>query len=205
MRESASGKWQGSVRRSPSGVSHSAMIVNVGSRDRLAMQVRVAVEEVADDLDAFLRLERAGAIDEDAAWLGQLDRLRDEPPLQSRERGDVGLALEPGDIGVAADGAGRRAGRIEQDGVERLGLPLRHVGGDGFGRRDAGGPGSAAAVRAGPVRGRPRRPGRRRRRVGRSCRPGAAQRSATARPRTSPRSFAGSAAAASCTHQAPSA
>ena len=35
--------------------------------------------------------------------------------------------------------------------------------------------------------------------------PGAAQRSATRLPATSPRSFAGSAAAASCTHQAPSA
>src|SRR3954447_4992977 len=103
------------------------------------MQVGVAVEEVADDLDAFFWLERAGAVDEDAAWFGQFDRLRNEPPLQSRERGDVVLALEPGDIGVAADGARRSAGRIQQDGVKRLGLPLRDVGGYGFrGQMQAG-------------------------------------------------------------------
>ena len=34
---------------------------------------------------------------------------------------------------MAADGAGRGAGRIEQHGVERPRLPLRHVGGDGVG------------------------------------------------------------------------
>ena len=31
--------------------------------------------------------------------------------------------LEPGDVGMAADGAGGRAGRIDQHGVERPGLP----------------------------------------------------------------------------------
>ena len=46
---------------------------------------------------------------------------------------DVRFALEPGDVGMAADGAGRRAGRVEQHGVERLRLPFRDVGDDGFG------------------------------------------------------------------------
>ncbi len=36
---------------------------------------------------------------------------------------------------MAADGAGRRARRVEQHRVERSGLPLGRVGGDGFGRQ----------------------------------------------------------------------
>src|SRR5262245_44877885 len=90
------------------------------------------MEQVADDLDTLLRFERAAAINEYAAWLRQLGRLSGKPTLQCCERGDVGGVLEPGDVGMAADGSRGRAGRIEEHGVERPGLPLRGIGGDGF-------------------------------------------------------------------------
>src|SRR5262249_57908191 len=87
-------------------------LVDFTRRDRLAAQVWVVREETADDLDPFLRLERAGAIDENATRLRQLARLGHEPALQRCERGDVGRALEPGDVGMAADRSRRRAGGI---------------------------------------------------------------------------------------------
>ena len=117
MRESGSPRWQGSVRRSPSAVIHSPG--DLMGQDRVAAKARLAVEEILDDVGAFLRLERAGAIDQRAARLGELGGVGEEPALQRGERGDVGLPLEPGDIGMAADGAGRGAGRIEQNRVER--------------------------------------------------------------------------------------
>src|SRR5262249_50574441 len=108
--------------------------VDVSRRDRLAAQARVVIEEIADDVDPLLTLERAGAIDENAARLCELARLRHEPTLQGRERRDIGRALEPGDVGMAADGSRRRAGGIEEDGVERAWPPLHDVGRDRFGR-----------------------------------------------------------------------
>ena len=193
------------VRRSPSAVTQlgepptsSGRIGRRRSRGSRASRSRTTSI-------AFLRLERAGAVDEGAARPGQLDRAREQPALQGGERGDVGLALEPGNVGMAADGAGRRAGRIEQHRVERARLPLRDVGRDGLGRRARGGRDSAAAARAAPAA---RSTAVTRAPAAASCAvlpPGAAHRSATVRPRTSPSSRAGSAAAASCTHQAPSA
>src|SRR5262249_59081279 len=58
------------VRGQPLGAA-----VDFTRRDRLAAQVWVVSEEIADDLDAFLRLERAGAIDENPT------RLPHPPPL----------------------------------------------------------------------------------------------------------------------------
>ena len=130
--------------------------IGVGQLQRQRAQVAVGGEEFGEAADlrrcdgarrrrgsraskrrdlvlAFLRLERAGAIDQGAAGLDQLDRAVEQPPLQRGERGDVGFALEPGHVGMAADGAGRGAGRIEQHGVERPALPFQRVGGDGLG------------------------------------------------------------------------
>ena len=41
--------------------------------------------------------------------------------------------LEPRHVGMAADGAGRGARRIEQHGIERLCVPLRDIGADQIG------------------------------------------------------------------------
>src|SRR5439155_13337334 len=97
-------------------------------------QVWVVSEEIADDLDPFLRLERTTAIDENATRLRQVARLRHEPTLQRCERSDVGRTLEPGDVGMAADRPCRRAGGIEEYGVERPRPPLHDVGRDRFRR-----------------------------------------------------------------------
>ena len=90
---------------------------------------------------------------------------------------------------MAADGAGRGAGRIEQHGIERTGLPLRRVGDDGFGVRQAG------QVLAQPLEAALGAIDRGDLGAGSaSCAvlpPGAAQRSATGAAATSPRSRAG--------------
>ena len=67
---------------------------------------------------AFFRLQRTGAIDQRPARLQQRDRPLQQPLLQRRQRGDIGLLPQPGDVGMAADGAGRGAGRVDQDAVE---------------------------------------------------------------------------------------
>ena len=86
------------------------------------------------------------------------------------EHCDVGLALEPGHVGMAADGAGRGAGRIEQHRIERSApaIPAR--------RRRRFRPGAQAARIFGDA-GKPRRravdrghPARRHAPVARSCR-----------------------------------
>src|SRR5262249_56102337 len=76
--------------------------------------------------------EREGEIDQRTPGFCQLARLSHEPALQGCERGDVGRALKPGDVGMAADGPRRRAGGIEEDGVERPCPPLREIDGDRF-------------------------------------------------------------------------
>ena len=60
----------------------------IGTRRNAGSRASSAV----DLLLAFLRLERAGAIDERAARLGQRDGAVEQPALQRGERGDVGLA-----------------------------------------------------------------------------------------------------------------
>ena len=102
---------------------------------------------------AFLGLERAGAIDERAARLQAARRRgRSCGPAGRRGAATSLRPLQPGDVGVAADGAGRGAGRVEEDGVERL--------------------------RRASSRGRRRRRSRRRGRGARGWRRGAASRSA---------------------------
>ena len=82
--------------------------------DRRPADVGVAPQQ-GDDLGlAFLRLERAGAIDDGSARPRQGDRLVKELTLQPEETGKIGRALEPGDVRMTANGAGRRAGRVDQ-------------------------------------------------------------------------------------------
>ena len=105
---------------------------------------------------------------------------------------------------VAADRAGGRAGRVEQDGVEGLlvellGASTARVSAESLSRARFSS--AAEPLRRTVDRQRPRRP------AAASCAvlpPGAAQRSAMRSPGLGRSRRAGKAAAASCTHQAPS-
>ena len=93
---------------------------------------RLARQQRLDLLLALLRLERADAIDDRPPGLisatARSSRRRCRS-VSTRYR----PPLEPGDVRVAADRAGRRAGRIEQHRIERPALPFGRVGGDHFG------------------------------------------------------------------------
>ena len=71
MRGSGSAQWLGRVRKSPAGLMNSADAADLVGLDRDAAQRRLAREQRLDLLLAFLGLERADAIDEEAARLGQ--------------------------------------------------------------------------------------------------------------------------------------
>src|SRR5262245_43598674 len=103
------------------------------SRYRTAAQARIAREEVGHDGLAFLWLERAGAIDEEAARLHHFCSTSEQQSLQGCKLCEVVLALEPRNVGMSTDGSGRRAWGVKQHCVERAGLPLRCIGDDGFG------------------------------------------------------------------------
>ena len=107
---------------------------NLGGGDRRPLDVRLLRQQVGDDVLAFLRFERTAAIDQGTARFGQGDGAIDQSALQGGKLGNVRGLLKPGHVGVAADGAGRGTGRIEEDGVERLGLPFGDVGADELGR-----------------------------------------------------------------------
>ena len=117
-RGSSLGRKLGSVRTSPSAVTHSASPPISSARDRNARHVRIAAQERCDLRFAFLGLQRAGAVDEPPARFQQRAGAIEHLRLHGRERADVADSLDPRDVGMAADRAGRRAGRIEQDRVE---------------------------------------------------------------------------------------
>ena len=122
MRGSASGRWQGSVCRSPLSVMSSPSAAarieraELGGRNRRPAHGRLALEQIADHVDAFLRLERARAIDQDAAWPGELDGARQQRPLQPCQRGDAADCLlkasgcpDEGGVRRRSTSTGRRA------------------------------------------------------------------------------------------------
>ena len=74
MRGSGSGRWQGSVRRSPSAVMNSARPQTSAAAIGCGASARVARQQGGDLLLAFLRFERAGAIDQRAAGPGRARR-----------------------------------------------------------------------------------------------------------------------------------
>ena len=57
--------------------------------DRAAAQPRLAREQFRDQLLAFFRLERAGAEDDGAAGHDEVDGVREQPPLQIDQRGEI--------------------------------------------------------------------------------------------------------------------
>ena len=93
----------------------------IGLRRRPASRASSAV----DLLLAFLGFERAGAIDQRAARLGQRRGAVDAAgACRAMSLARSASLLEPGDVGMAADRAGRGARRVDQHGVERLERPV---------------------------------------------------------------------------------
>ena len=127
-----------------------------GQAAQLARLDRVALEAIGfeaggDELGTLLGLERADGVDEGAAGPGQAGGGGEEAALGLGEAGHVLGLLGPGDVGVAADGAGGGAGGVEEDGVERLGaLPFVGVGDHDLGPEVQ--PGEVAGQELGPAR-----------------------------------------------------
>src|SRR5688500_16505183 len=74
--------------------------------DRFAAEAGLARQQGPDLLFAFLGLERADAIDDLSARLREDDRTVEQPLLQADQLRQIGLALEPANIGMAADRTG---------------------------------------------------------------------------------------------------
>ena len=83
-----------------------------------APHVRVTAQDSGDLGFALLGFERAYAIDNSAARPRQRDRLVEQVCLQLDKRGEVARTLDPRDVGMAADRAGRAARRVQEHGVE---------------------------------------------------------------------------------------
>ena len=131
----SSGRWHGRVRKSPAASIAVREARQFGRVDRAAAQPGLARQQRVDLLLAFLGLERADAIDERPPGLRQRDRARRAAGACSRRAArDRVSRFEPGDVRMAADRAGRRAGRVEQHGVERAPADHGRVGADA-GRR----------------------------------------------------------------------
>ena len=75
-------------------------------RNRRPREPGVASEEPLDLLQALLGLERARAVDEHAARRHEASGVVQQTRLHLRQGDDVFGALQPQDIGMAADGAG---------------------------------------------------------------------------------------------------
>ena len=172
--------------------------------DRHAPDGWFVFKQLCNDLLTFFGLQRAGAIDQRPAGFKQCDRLLQQPLLQRGQRADIGFLPQPGHVGMAADGAGRGAGRIDQDAVGASPSPCH----------------SAASVSRFRLQRQPRQIFAQPRHAGRravdrgDARAGLRQLRGLAAgrgaeigdglPSMSPNRRAGSAAAASCTHHCPS-
>ena len=129
----------------------------------------------------------------------------EKPRLQQDELGDIALTPEIGQFRMAPDRAGRRARRIEEDGVEAaFWFPNQRIRHHEIGSEPK--PGEIALehtqARGRAIERRDLRTGcGKLRRLAAGCGAEIEHRAAA----TSPSSFTGNAAAWSCTHQAPSA
>ena len=92
MRGSGSGQMAGQRAQVAGGRHAASEPADFGGHDRPAAQPRIAAKEIVDDLDALFRFQRAGAVDQQPAGLGQLDRAGEQTALHGRELFDVGLA-----------------------------------------------------------------------------------------------------------------
>ena len=164
--------------------------------------------EKALDLHGCLPPARASTCSRASVPPGATRRaaLSQQARLYLDQRGDILRPLQAQDVRVPADGAGRRARRIEQHRVEQLARrPGRGVGLDELGLELAAARDCAPAGRAAGWTDRQPSPRRRPRRAAPSCRraPRTDRRPTFQRRRRA--SAPARAAAASCTHHAPSA
>ena len=99
--------------------------------DRNALETGVRSEKSGDLVRSFLRLERAGAVEQEPVGAHKGSGVAQQALLQVRHAGHVLFGLEPQNVGVPADGSGGRARRIEDDDIETgAGRPGRGIGGD---------------------------------------------------------------------------
>src|SRR5260221_11485615 len=97
-------------------------------------EISASCQEVADDLFALLRLERADRVDERAARLQPLRRAVEQLALQLGAFSNDTRPRAVEHLRMAAEGAGGRAGRVEQDGAKLpAGLPCQRVSLDQLG------------------------------------------------------------------------
>ena len=116
MRKSASGRWQGRVRRSPSAVMQSLSPCTSPAETGRRCARALAGDHIAHNVGAFLGLQRADAIDEGAARLGR-SGARASSRLDRGELGDVASRFATGTSGWRRT-VPVATGGIEQDGVE---------------------------------------------------------------------------------------
>jgi hypothetical protein len=106
----------------------------------IGLEIRMRGKEPVGDLLALLGLERANRVDEAAGGLQPMGGTVEHRPLRAGERA---TRLRPRPIqclGVAAEDAGRRAGRVEQDRVSRRARrPEHQVGGGDLGDKPGAG------------------------------------------------------------------
>src|SRR5690606_9446682 len=86
--------------------------------NRIGHQLGMATGDPVELRVALARLQRAHAIAQYAARLEAGQRIGDEGALQLDPVLDAPRAAPPDHFGVAAEGAGGRTGRIEQDAIE---------------------------------------------------------------------------------------
>ena len=172
-------------------------------------EIRLRLEEAGDHLFVLLGLAGTGRIDESAARPHRSGRGGQDPELQRRDGVEVGCGAPPLDVGIAAQRAQPRAGRVDEDAVEDRGKRqrLRRIGLDDARRsrrrrRRRCRPGGAPAWR-----------GRRRPRAARhcpwrppsqsSCLPAPRRRRGSARPAAPRATSPTSCEASSCTTNSP--
>src|ERR1700730_11312998 len=110
---------------------HVGKTADLRGLDGHAPKGHIALEKIGDLPLPLLDLERAGAIDQRPARLDHLAGGGEQTLLDDGKTGDVLWALQVRHVGMATNGARRRARRIEQDAGDLAArLPNRGVGGD---------------------------------------------------------------------------
>ena len=105
-----------------------------GRGDGVDGEIGMAGPKGGDARRALGLFQRTDGIDQRAAWPCQFRGIIEQLVLQPGRAGDVAGLAAAGDVGMAADGAGGAARRIQQHGVERFGREAAAIGGNAFGR-----------------------------------------------------------------------
>ena len=82
------------------------------------VEVGVGREEFLDEILVFFEFEAAGAVENCAGGFETGGGLFEEFELSGSEAGEFGFAEAPAEIDAAAEDAGVRAGRVDEDAVE---------------------------------------------------------------------------------------